>query len=209
MNNDDLSNFLEYFYNFNGDYSELFEELVTEEVEKEDRRVKNLEKNLIVNILNLLTKDGWLDVLDNIKVVDNSGLVFGNLYDSYDSKIKFGIETKEDIVEKFAPYPNVYSVGLTEDKWNRVDLYTAFSKEYSPYSQHIWFNSGDISGKLILLKNSYSDDYKMFIATGIINEALAQNIQSVILDFSGDFINDPDSLKYFRVEFGKLMSKVC
>lgn len=208
MNNDDLSNLLNYFYDFNCDYSELFKELVTEEVE--DRRVINSEKGLIVDIQGLLTKDGWLDVLDKIDVVDNSGLAFSNLYDSYDASIKFGIKTKEDRVEeKPAPFPNVYAVGLTEDKWNRVDLYTAFSREYSPYGYHIYFNSGDIFGKLILLKNSYSDDYKMLIATGIINEALAQNIQSVILDFKGDFINDPDSLKYFKVEFGKLMSKVC
>ena len=209
--NDDLSNLSNYLFDFGFTYdydSKIFEELVTEEMEKV--RVEDSEKSLIVNILDLLTKDRWLDVLDTIVVIDSPGLVPSYLYeynDTTNTKTKIEDKTKEGDVEYL--YPNVYTVGLVEDAWNRVDFYAAFSKEYSPYGYHIYFNSEDIFGRLILLKSSHFDNYKMFIVTGIVNGTLMQNIQTVTLDFKGDFINDPDSLKYFKVEFGKLMSKVC
>lgn len=217
MNNDDLSdlsnylldfNYIDYTYDFD---SKTLEELVTEEMEKLVR-AKDSEKSLIVNILDLLTKDRWLDVLDTIVVIDSPGLVPSYLYeynDTTNTKTKIEDRTKEDDVENLYPYPNVYTLGLVEDNSNRVDFYAAFDKEYSPYRYHIYFNSGDIFGRLILLKSSHFDNYKMFMVTGIVNGTLMQNIQTVTLDFKGDFINDLDSLEYFKVEFGKLMSKVC
>ena len=87
--NDDLSDLSNYLLDFNYidytyDYdSRIFEELVTEEMEKV--RVEDSEKSLIVNILDLLTKDGWLDVLDTIVVINSPGLVPSYLYEYNDT----------------------------------------------------------------------------------------------------------------------------